>query len=128
MTALRVLDRGNTPVEQSGIVCHFPPHTCPAGSSCSSGAFLVERPALGPGQQKFVLEKILIGSVTIPASLPIGFARTGTTGAKSAMENSVTWWKLAAQAKTIANGMRDTRDEQTMREIADGHWLGEKEP
>ena len=53
------------------------------------------------------------------------------------MENSITWLKLAAHARAIANDMRDTRNEQTMREIAgryellasraDSPWLGEKE-
>ena len=34
------------------------------------------------------------------------------------MDNSATWMKLAAHARAIANDMRDTRNEQTMREIA----------
>ena len=34
------------------------------------------------------------------------------------MENTATWLKLAAHARAIANEMRDSRDEQTMREIA----------
>ena len=34
------------------------------------------------------------------------------------MENTATWLKLAARARAIANEMRDSRDEQTMREIA----------
>ena len=31
------------------------------------------------------------------------------------MESTATWLKLAAHARAIANDMRDTRDEQTMR-------------
>lgn len=54
------------------------------------------------------------------------------------MENTVTWLKLAAHARAIANDMRDSRNEQTMREIAsryellaarsNNHERGEKEP
>lgn len=39
------------------------------------------------------------------------------------MENTATWLKLAAHARAIANDMRDTRDEQTMREIASKYEL-----
>jgi hypothetical protein len=39
------------------------------------------------------------------------------------MENTATWLRLAAHARAIANDMRDTRDEQTMREIASKYEL-----
>jgi hypothetical protein len=39
------------------------------------------------------------------------------------MENAATWLKLAAHARAIANDMRDTLDEQTMREIASKYEL-----
>jgi hypothetical protein len=54
------------------------------------------------------------------------------------MENSATWLKLAAHARAIVNDMRNTSDEQTIREIASryellasrahSHERGEKEP
>ena len=39
------------------------------------------------------------------------------------MENTATWLKLAAHARAIANEMRNSRDEQTMREIASRYEL-----
>jgi hypothetical protein len=39
------------------------------------------------------------------------------------MDNPATWLKLAAHARAIANDMRDTRNEQTMREIASRYEL-----
>jgi hypothetical protein len=39
------------------------------------------------------------------------------------MKIAVTWLKLAAHARAIANDMRDTRDEETMREIASKYEL-----
>ena len=39
------------------------------------------------------------------------------------METPATWLKLAAHARAIANEMRDSRDEQTMREIANRYEL-----
>jgi hypothetical protein len=53
------------------------------------------------------------------------------------MECAATWLKLAAHATAIANDMRDSRNEQTMREIASKYELlakragreqGKKEP
>jgi hypothetical protein len=39
------------------------------------------------------------------------------------MENTAIWLKLAAHARAIASDMRDSRDEQTMREIASKYEL-----
>jgi hypothetical protein len=39
------------------------------------------------------------------------------------MENTAIWLKLAAHARAIANDMRDSRDEQTMREMASKYEL-----
>ena len=39
------------------------------------------------------------------------------------MENAATWLTVGCTCMAIANDMRDTRDEQTMREIASKYEL-----